>query len=479
LEETIIAPWQAHAALLDDPAFADFDDLDFAILEADPDFGLRIDQQPPHANYRYLGAMGGRGLGKTHFIAKTITREIDAGRIKKLALLAQHEEITYEVQINDGLLKHCSPWNKAYTFRDKVVWENGAEAIIYTPQAPDGPRGFNGDAAWLTELVGWPEPTRLEAFNNITTAVRIGLARIYWDTTSRGRNELIAFMRALNERDPLRYPIIRGTMFDNPLLGRDYLAEQCIKYTGRQYDEEVLGKSFDEAEGALYEQLWFDQYRVNTAPSRFDLKVVGLDPGVSEKGGVDGCGIVVAGRDGNGHAYVVADRSGVFAPDKYAEILFEEHANGASGVICETNKGGQTHEALIRAIGSMRGIDVRVLGLRDRMPQRSPSIFYFKPVFSRNDKLTRGMGPSALAANGRVHMVGKFPELERQACTYAGEGKSPNNLDAFNQALSELAGLYQEGAPREGREERAKGARAASEQLRARLRAMASGRSVV
>jgi hypothetical protein len=38
-------------------------------------------------------------------------------------------------------------------------------------------------------------------------------------------------------------------------------------------------------------------------------------------------------------------------------------------------------------------------------------------------------------------MIGEFPELELQLCTYDGTGLSPNRYDSVVQLINELAGL--------------------------------------
>lgn len=472
-----IPPWQALAHSLD--GAPEFDDLDWALLGDDPDFSLRVNQHPPNSTWRYLGYLAGRGYGKSFAIASLITREILEGRAKSIGLMAQDEDRTIALQA-DPLIKASPLWCKAELYKGQIHWPNGTVAKVYTPQTPGQCRGFNGDLVWLSEFVAWPAPTRQEAFSNILTATREGNARVIWDTTSKGRNDLIRFMRRMNERDPERYPIVRGSIWDNPALKRDYLEEQALLYSGRRAREELDGEEFDEAEGSDWEQSWIDMARAESCPP-LERSLIGLDPGISVKEGVDGTGLVIAGQSPKGGSfYVWRDRSGVMTPEQYATIVVDEYENGApfglTGVVLETNRGGDTITSVLRATANHRGIEVRVLPKGQEFPRRTAKVLYVKEVHSRGDKASRGAGPAALYKQGRVRHVGAFPELEVEQCTYVPEvgTESPNRFDACNMVLTELAGLNTDKRLPGVAEARVQQEAVFHQQLRERLRRMAN-----
>ena len=63
----------------------------------------------------------------------------------------------------------------------------------------------------------------------------------------------------------------------------------------------------------------------------------------------------------------------------------------------------------------------------------------FKAVHASRGKITRAEPIAALFETGRAHLVGTFPMLEDQLCTFsAGSSDSPDRLDALVWGLTEL-----------------------------------------
>src|SRR5258706_4839832 len=79
--------------------------------------------------------------------------------------------------------------------------------------------------------------------------------------------------------------------------------------------------------------------------------VVPRDPAVSTGEDADETGIIVAGKDANGHGYVLADQSGRYPPTEWARTaiaLYRQHK--ADRVVAEVNNGGDMVEATIRMV---------------------------------------------------------------------------------------------------------------------------------
>jgi len=68
----------------------------------------------------------------------------------------------------------------------------------------------------------------------------------------------------------------------------------------------------------------------------------------------------------------------------------------------------------------------------------------YRAVSASRGKIIRAEPISAMSESGdgkevRIHLVGHFPELENEMCTYTSDsGWSPNRLDAFVWACTEL-----------------------------------------
>jgi phage terminase large subunit-like protein len=439
-----IAPVQAllHAA----PDF--FETLtpeEHAVILYLHDLWLRPDQRIPPGSWSYYGFICGRGFGKTLGIACEINRRVECGEARHVGLMAPTEPRVDEVQVSN-LIATAPPWFRPERYRDGLVWPNGVEAEVHTPEAPGRSRSSNFDLTWLTEIVDWQATTRWEAFKNITTATRVGSRpQVIWDTTSKGKNDVIQHLEKLHLEDPGAYPIQRGAMFDNPLLSREYLRTECRKYTGREYEEEIEGKVFGEAGGAVFHQTWIDDNRRLVRPERSPLCLVSIDPALSSRSDADETGLVVGETDAAGDAYVTEDLSGHHKPEEWGDLAIDRCARGAAGCVVERNHLGDNAVFVLRSRATTRGLKVEELPLKDPkpFPARKPGVVFVREVIAASSKGSRAGGPASETEAGRVHMVGRFAQLEGELTTYEpGTGaKSPNRFDAFVYLVIELRNL--------------------------------------
>ncbi len=433
-----------------DPGFvAALSDAELVVLANTPDAFLRPEQRIKSDRWRFFGFICGRGWGKTYAIAAEICRRVEAGEASCIGLMGPNEDRVDEVQIQ-GLIDASPPWFRPVRHLGGLVWPNGVRAYAYTAEAPQV-RGPNFDVVWICELVAWQGTTRLEAFNNITTACRVGVAQVFYDTTSKGRNDVIRLLRKLNAQDPISNPLVRGSMFDNPLLGRAYLQSECAKYTpgSQRYGEEVEGKDYDQSAGALWQGDWISDNRRAVAPARPKQRLVSVDPAITTREGSDATGICAGSLGQDGHVYVTDDKTGMHTASEWPAIVVDMCADGCTGVIVETNRGGSTLAELIRAAALVRGLRVELLERGAPFPPHTPGVIYLREIHTRGSKHARGEGPAELGRQGRVHFVGVFDELETQLTTWEpGQGgESPNNLDALSHLVAELAGLTRDAVP--------------------------------
>jgi len=447
-------PSPAIVCLKQDPQFLDkLTEVERFVLPYVADFWMRPDQHVPRHDFTYCGFICGRGFGKSWAIAQEINRRVQSGEARSIALMMQTEPRVYEVMV-DFLIATSPPWFKAELRGGAVHWPNGAVALVFTAEAPEAPRGGNFDLTWLGELVAWPSSTRKAAFDNITTATRKGKGQVLWDTTSKGKNELIIDLLKLHEENPHEYPIIRGTVFSNEWFTIKYLRGEMRKYPkGRRRDEELYGIVYTESAGALWQQVWLDDHRVAHVPLQFRRRLVSLDPTTTHGDDSDVCGFAVGEECGDGHVYITKDRSDKYTPEGWADAAIDECEAGAAGIVIEVtgNSGGHYLLPNIRARAALRKSPQFPEGLQVRewpdsngkpFPDRTPGVIYVREKKARDAKETRAYAPAGLSESGFLHLVGHFAELELEMTTWVpGDRKSPNRLDAAVYLALELAGL--------------------------------------
>jgi phage terminase large subunit-like protein len=79
--------------------------------------------------------------------------------------------------------------------------------------------------------------------------------------------------------------------------------------------------------------------------------VVAIDPAVTSGQEADETGIVVAGKDKDGHGYVLADISGRYPPTEWARLVIAAYAtHGADRIVAEVNNGGDMVGATLRMV---------------------------------------------------------------------------------------------------------------------------------
>jgi phage terminase large subunit-like protein len=76
-----------------------------------------------------------------------------------------------------------------------------------------------------------------------------------------------------------------------------------------------------------------------------------IDPAVTSGEEVDETGIVVAGKDQNGHGYVLADISGRYPPHEWARLAIAAYRTHlADRIVAEVNNGGDMVGATLRMV---------------------------------------------------------------------------------------------------------------------------------
>lgn len=381
--------------------------------------------------------LGGRGAGKTRAGAEWVramalghtwcTREA-AGRI---ALVGETFADVREVMVEgvSGILKiHPRAERPVWTpSRRRLEWPNGAIAQAFSAEDPEALRGPQFDIAWSDELAKWRHGE--ETFDMLQFGLRLGAEPRQLVTTTPKPVPLLK--RILN---------LPGTMVThaptkaNALhLAPGFLERIVGRYGGTRLGRQELdGELIEDRPDALWQCGALEACRIETAPEDLIRIVVAVDPPATATRKSDACGIVAAGIDRAGTAYVLADASAKAArpADWAARAVNLYHRLEADCLVAEVNQGGDMVAEVIS-------------GADDTVP--------VKMVRATRAKFSRAEPVAMLYDQGRVHHVGPLPDLEDEMTDFGpaglSSGRSPDRMDALVWALSELM-LGSRGTPK-------------------------------
>lgn len=223
---------------------------------------------------------------------------------------------------------------------------------------------------------------------------------------------------------PENYEALRMNPADNAEnLPQAYL-EALEGLPERQRNRFWLGLFGDDTENALWTVETIEASRVKEAPQMVRVTVA-VDPSGADddpEKNNDAIGIGAAGLGVDGNVYILEDATVKAGPKTWGQVAagaYERH--GAGRIVGETNYGGAMVEFVVKAA--------------------DPNVNYVAVTASRG-KMLRAEPVAALHEQGRIKMVGTFPELEDEmlACTTAGYmgPRSPNRLDWMVFAVLDL-----------------------------------------
>ena len=377
----------------------------------------RVEQREPEGNWQTWLILAGRGFGKTFAGAGWLAREASRQRAEYVVIAPTFRDVRDVcVEGPSGLLTMLpdASWNRSL---GELRLGNGSRVYAVSAEEPDRLRGRNLAGAWCDELSVFPNGDRLWT-EALIPALRVGKRpRVVVTTTPRvGR-----LLKNLVDRQDGSVAVTRGSTFDNAAnLSASALQELAARYAGTRIGrQELEGELLQDAEGALWTVEMLETTRLRSAPGDLVRVVVAVDPAVTSGEHSDETGIVVCGRDGDGHLYALADYWGGCSPEgwaKRAATAYEEHQ--ADAVVVETNQGG---DLVVDVLRSGRP------GLR------------IKRVHASRGKRVRAEPISGMWEQGRAHIVGSLPDLEDQLVTWSPESaSSPDRLDALVWAMTDL-----------------------------------------
>ncbi len=390
-------------------------------------FWARPDQLAPDGAWTTWLVLGGRGAGKTRAGAEWIRGLVEQNAAGRIALVGETLGDVREVMIDgpSGLRALTRADRPRYeTSRKRLLWPNGAVAQAFSASEPESLRGPQFDAAWADEVAKWR------------------YAEAAWDMLQFGLR-LGARPRQVVTTTPRPVPILKRLLADETSVvtrastyaNRANLADAFFRSVITRYEGTRLGRQELDAEliednpDALWSREMIDATRVRVAPELVRI-VVAVDPPATSGPNADECGIVVAGVDAQGRAFVLDDRSmGRLTPLTWASRAAKAYRDyEADRIVAESNQGGEMVSTIMRQV----------------MPQAS-----LRLVRATRGKWLRAEPIAALYERGQVAHVGAFARLEDQMCDFVpGAAKSPDRLDALVWALTDLMLGKEGGAPK-------------------------------
>jgi phage terminase large subunit-like protein len=397
----------------------------------------RPEQIPPPGDWLVCLALAGRGWGKSQagseWTVEQVTKHPFDARGVPTEWLVIAETLsdarTICMEGPAGILQVLERRGIKHRYkmspRPMVLFPNGSK--IYTEGADDADvgRGYNAAGAWLDEIGKWKWPRR-SWYEGIMPSLRSDLVadhpRAFVTTTPKPIDLLQEWLKRVDGT----VHVIRGATFDNAAnLSTHVIKELKTRYEGTVIGrQELYGEMVEGFEGALFNRLDLENYRVADVPDDIRQIVVGVDPSLT--GEDDEMGVVVVARTRDNHLYVLADRSHMVVGRDAALLAWNVVAEyGADLLVYESNLGKRwMHQVFNDAYHELAGKGIFPTGSQPPM----------KGVDAKVGKKTRGEAVAMRSEQGRLHMVGRnFEQLEDQLVTFTAwnTNESPDRLDAM------------------------------------------------
>ncbi len=374
-------------------------------------------QRPPlDKPWRTWLFMGGRGAGKTRAGAEWLRYAVIHAGCARAALIGPTLSDVREVMIEgpSGLKAIAPNYEDPPRYevsRRRLLWENGAEAHVFSAEDADSLRGPQFDAAWCDEVAAWPKGETV--WDMLQMALRLGDNPQAVVTTTPRPVPLVKRLVA----DP-ETVMTRARTIDNAAnLAPGFLASVKRTYAGTYLGrQELEGELIEDLAGALWTRSLIDRCRIKDTPGLSDV-VIAVDPPASSGPKADACGIVAVGvsvGDPDKQAYVLADGSehGLSPLDWANRAIGLAARYGAGRIVAEANQGGDMVRHALETAGCT--LPIRL-------------------VRATVGKTARAHPVALLYEAGRVHHVGVLRALEDEMCSFGADGfkGSPDRVDAL------------------------------------------------
>jgi phage terminase large subunit-like protein len=300
--------------------------------------------------------------------------------------------------------------------RRRLLWDNGAVAQAFSAEDPESLRGPQFEAAWCDELAKWRQADAV--FDMLQFGLRLGeRPRQLITTTPRP----LPLLKRLIADPAVRVEHMRtGDNAEN--LAAEFIRAVERRYAGTRLGRQELdGELIEDREDALWSRTALEA--VIAKPAGLRRIVVAVDPPASSGRASNACGIVAAGLDRDGTAFVLADATVRAAkPSGWAAVAIGLYRRlEADCIVAEVNQGGDMVTSVLRTVDAAVPV---------------------KAVRARRGKWLRAEPVAALYAQGKVKHAGRFSALEDEMCDFGPDGlsggRSPDRVDALVGAVTEL-----------------------------------------
>lgn len=421
------------------------DEIDVYLLQWSWSWTARQDQWAATLDEsRVVGLVGGRGSGKTRTGSEWIRHRVGRGRPVIFGLVGRTAADVRDTMIQgeSGILSVFPPSEEPkYTpTARRIDFVDGSYGLCFSAEEPKQIRGPQFHYAWADELAAWdlrPDDSGANAWDNLNLATRLGRKeginpQILFTTTPkrlRMLREILLQAKDINHERYKRYSIYnQASTFDNVYLAETYLDDVTGLYRGTRLEgQELLGLLGTEVEGAMWDEDVITKNRVYDDPGKLPIRVVGVDPSTADNPR-DECGIVAFGATPKAGpvlkrtGYVLADRSLLAPPKKWAKVVVDTALEFDAEVIAEANQGG----AMVRE--TIHGVN--------------PSI-RVRLVSATMSKKMRAEPVAMATQQSRIKFFRRFPELEDQMTTWVPDTDkdSPDRVDALVHAAAGIVTL--------------------------------------
>lgn len=409
-------------------------------------FTARPEQIPPEGPELIYLYMAGRGAGKSRSCSEWIAERVlkhpfDRHGVPTEWLVVADtlaDARTINAEGPSGILNVLTRRRIDHRYkqspRPMVLFPDGAKIYLEGADDPDTGRGYNAAGIVCDEMAKWIKPYETW-YEGLMPALRADLIgdhpRAFVTTTPKPIRLLIEWL----SRDDGSVHVITGSTFDNANnLSKHVLIELRKRYDGTALGEqELYGKLLELTGGGLFQRMDIVKNRITPdwlPVADLVATVVGMDPNLT--GEEAETGLVVVSRSRDDHQYVLADRTVPHSGRAAALAAWRAVAEfDADLLVYEENLGKRYLQEVLQDA-------YQELVEQGVFPDHSSPPM--KPVHARHGKKTRAEPVAMRAEQGRLHMVGEWPDLENQMVLFDPEStrESPDRMDALVHACLHL-----------------------------------------